>query len=303
MANIAGAPDMSDTPLANIVRLPDGRRLCYAGFGAAGGYPLLYCHGFPASRLEAGLFDAAACRLNLQVIAPDRPGYGRSDFLAGRRIGDWASDMEALADYLGWQRFAVLGVSGGAPYAMACGERLGGRVSRLGLVCPLGQLCSAEATLGMGLLAAQAIRFAREGPFLAGWIYVHLVGPLMRRHPLPALSLLTVAAPQADRQVLRDPAIRQMLAGSVEEAFRQGGKGAAHDLYLYTRPWDIVPDEIAAETHLWHGEADRTVPVAMGRQLAALIPGCHATFYPEEGHFSLPIRHAEAILAVLAGNR
>lgn len=293
---------MSDTPLANIVRLPDGRRLCYAGFGAAGGNSLLYCHGFPTSRLEAVLFDAAARRLNLQVIAPDRPGYGRSDFLAGRRIGDWASDMEALADHLGWQRFAVLGVSGGAPYAMACGERLGGRVSRLGLVCPLGQLCSAEATLGMGLLAAQAIRFAREGPFLAGWIYVHLVGPLMRRYPMPALSLLTGAAPQADRQVLRDPAIRQMLAGSVEEAFRQGGKGAAHDLYLYTRPWDIDPGAIKAETHLWHGEADRTAPVAMGRQLAALIPGCHAIFYPEEGHFSLPIRHAEAILAALAGN-
>lgn len=293
---------MSDTPLANIVRLPDGRRLCYAEYGAADGNPLLYCHGFPTSRLEAGLFDAAACRLNLRVIAPDRPGYGQSDFLAGRRIGDWASDMEALADHLGWQRFAVLGVSGGAPYAMACGERLGGQVSRLGMVCPLGQVCSAEATLGMGMLAAQAIRFACAAPFLAGWIYVHLVGPLMRRYPMPALSLLTGAAPQADRQVLRDQAIRQMLAGSVEEAFRQGGQGAAHDLYLYTRPWDIDPGAIAAETHLWHGEADRTVPAAMGRQLAALIPGCRANFYPEEGHFSLPIRHAEAILAALAGD-
>ncbi|HUX83278.1 MAG TPA: hypothetical protein VMV35_10635 [Halothiobacillus sp.] len=50
---------MIDTPLANIVRLPDGRRLCYAWY------------------------DAAACRQNLRVIAPDRPGYGRSDFLAG----------------------------------------------------------------------------------------------------------------------------------------------------------------------------------------------------------------------------
>lgn len=293
---------MSDTPLANIVRLPDGRRLCYAEFGAADGNPLLYCHGFPTSRLEAGLFDAAARRLNLRVIAPDRPGYGQSDFLAGRRIGDWASDMEALADHLGWQRFAVLGVSGGGPYAMACGERLGDRVSRLGLVCALGQLCRAEATLGMGLLASQAIRFARAAPSLAGWAYAHLVGPVMRRHPLLMLSLLTSAAPQADRQALRDPAIRQMLASSIEEAFRQGGQGAAHDLYLYTHPWDIDPAAIAAETHLWHGEADRTVPVAMGRQLAALIPGCHAIFCPEEGHFSLPIRHAEAILAALAGD-
>ena len=74
---------MIDIPLANIVRLPDGRRLCYAGYGAADGNPLLYCHGFPTSRLEVWLFDAAACRQNLRVIALDRPGYGRSDFLAG----------------------------------------------------------------------------------------------------------------------------------------------------------------------------------------------------------------------------
>jgi len=293
---------MTHTLPANVIKLSDGRRLCYAEFGAAGGTPLLYCHGFPASRLEARIFDAAANAQNFRVIAPDRPGYGLSDFLACRRIGDWASDMGELADRLGLQRFAVLGVSGGGPYAMACGERLGNRVSRIGLVGALGPLCRADSTLGMGFLAAQAIRLARAAPSLAGWMYAQVVGPFMRRHPLAMLSLLTSAAPQADRHALRDPDIQNMLARSIEEAFRHGGRGPAHDLYLYTQPWDIDPGAIAVETYLWHGEADRTVPVAMGRRNAALIPRCHATFYPDEGHFSLPIRRAESILAVLAGS-
>jgi hypothetical protein len=38
----------------------------------------------------------------------------------------------------------------------------------------------------------------------------------------------------------------------------------------------------------------------MGRRLAAALSGCRARFYPEEGHFSLPVRRIEEILATLA---
>jgi hypothetical protein len=34
----------------------------------------------------------------------------------------------------------------------------------------------------------------------------------------------------------------------------------------------------------WQGRADVLVPPAMGRYLAAQIPDCHATFFPEDGH-------------------
>src|SRR2546425_7476771 len=67
----------------------------------------------------------------------DRPGYGRSEPQPGRSIADAASDVEALADDLGFDRFAVVGGSGGAPHALACGALLGERVIRVGaLVTP-----------------------------------------------------------------------------------------------------------------------------------------------------------------------
>jgi pimeloyl-ACP methyl ester carboxylesterase len=37
--------------------------------------------------------------------------------------------------------------------------------------------------------------------------------------------------------------------------------------------------------HLWHGEADGVVPVAMGRHLAQVIPLCRAEFIPGGGHY------------------
>ena len=35
----------------------EGRRIAYAEWGDAAGTPVVYCHGFPGSRLEARLAD------------------------------------------------------------------------------------------------------------------------------------------------------------------------------------------------------------------------------------------------------
>jgi pimeloyl-ACP methyl ester carboxylesterase len=36
----------------NSLTLPDGRKVAYAEFGQPDGYPVLYFHGSPSSRLE-----------------------------------------------------------------------------------------------------------------------------------------------------------------------------------------------------------------------------------------------------------
>ncbi|GAH37048.1 unnamed protein product, partial [marine sediment metagenome] len=80
------------------IRLRDGRALGYAEFGDPGGRPVFYFHGFPGSRLEAQLGDGEASRSGVRLIAVDRPGFGLSDFQAGRRIVDWPDDVSALTD-------------------------------------------------------------------------------------------------------------------------------------------------------------------------------------------------------------
>jgi pimeloyl-ACP methyl ester carboxylesterase len=54
-----------------------------------------------------------AKKLALRVIGLDRPGYGLSDFLAGRKIGDWPDDVVESAEALGIHRFAAPGSSMG----------------------------------------------------------------------------------------------------------------------------------------------------------------------------------------------
>lgn len=105
-------------------RLPDGRTLGYAEFGCPNGRPLMWFHGFPMSRLDGWAADRIARRRGIRVIAPDRPGFGLSTFQPSRRIVDWPADVKALADHIGIKRFAVLGLSGGGPYAVACAYAL-----------------------------------------------------------------------------------------------------------------------------------------------------------------------------------
>ncbi len=103
--------------------LPDRRVLGYAEFGRPDGYPLLFFHGFPMSRLEGYGFDKVARRQNLRVVALDRPGFGLSTFQPGRRITDWPADVQSFAEHMQLTRFAILG--GSRRRAVRAGLRTG----------------------------------------------------------------------------------------------------------------------------------------------------------------------------------
>ena len=87
--------------------LPDGRRLGYTEFGDPSGIPVFAFHGTPGSRFMFRIVHEPARRLGLRIIAPDRPGFGLSDYQENRTLSDWAADVRALADKLGLDRFGA----------------------------------------------------------------------------------------------------------------------------------------------------------------------------------------------------
>ena len=110
----------------------DGRTLAFFERGAPDGMPVLVCHGTPGSRLTRHPDPVMYEHHGVRMVPYDRPGYGRSDPHLGRSVADAAADIAAIADELGLERFAVVGGSGGAPHALACGALLGDRVVRVG---------------------------------------------------------------------------------------------------------------------------------------------------------------------------
>jgi pimeloyl-ACP methyl ester carboxylesterase len=286
--------------LGNTIALADGRKLGLAEYGDPRGAPIVYCHGFPASRLEAAFAHDAARKLGVRLIALDRPGYGLSDFQPGRRIADWPRDVVEATKALGVARFAVLGISGGAPYALACGAQLADRVNAVGVVCGLGPTC-AEDLAFFTPFARLMFGLARRAPPISRAL-VAVIGNVLARRPEWVFSVLAANLPPCDREVINDGSVRGSLLASVREAFRQGTHGVACDLALYAAHCEPAFAPIAAPTHVWHGQCDTTVPAAMGRRLAAAL-NASAVFSPQHGHYSLPIREIEAILRPLVAAR
>lgn len=281
-----------------LLRLPDGRRLCFAEYGAPAGRPLMFFHGTPGARLLAGVAHGAARRLKVRLIAPERPGFGHSDFQPGRRIAAWPDDVMALADALGLARFAVVGVSGGGPHALACAWRYPDRVDVVGIVSGMVPLAdpSDDAAAPDGR-RYPSLALLRGAPWLLrGGLAV--AGPVVRRWPGRALDLLAARAPAADRALLARPEVRAALVDDLREALRCGGRGAGQELTLFGRPWGFRPADVRVPVELWHGEADRQVPVALARRLAREIPDCRARFLPAAGHFWL-LDHSTEVLTTL----
>jgi pimeloyl-ACP methyl ester carboxylesterase len=105
---------------------------------------------------------------------------------------------------------------------------------------------------------------------------------------------------EADRKCLLLPGIKELMAASLVEALRQGTQGPAYEGALFGRPWGFQLEEIKfPKIFLWHGEADQQIPVTIARALAEKIPNCKATYYPNEGHISLIVKHAQDILTAL----
>jgi pimeloyl-ACP methyl ester carboxylesterase len=281
------------------IQLPDGRTLAAAEVGDPDGTPLIYSHGFPGSRFGVQLGEVEAKRHSIRLIAFDRPGWGESDPLPGRRLSDWPRDIATAADRLGCARFNLVGVSGGAPFALACAAALPDRVDSTVIICGLGPVEAMHKGDGMMWHNRIGLKLASRARWLVRPLR-RVTGPLLKRFCGIAIDNLARHAGPADRAVLTDPTIRDILGREFREAFRQGGAGAASDGLIYGADWGLDLAAIKSPVYLWHGEDDRIVPPAMTKWLAKRIPGAHASYLPGEGHFSVVIRHLDKIFGVIA---
>ena len=283
--------------LGQVLLLSDGRQLGYAEYGDRQGAPVLFFHGTPGSRRVARYAGQAAGRRGIRLIAPDRPGFGLSDFQAGRTLGAWPADVVELADALGIERFAVAGVSGGGPYVAACAWRLAGRLTRAGIVSGIGPLD--DPALAAELSRAWRAGFAvvRQLP-AAARVGLGLASLGLRHAPGCMLASIRGSLPEVDRAIFRRPRVQALLLDDAREALRQGTRGAIQELILFSRPWDVPLGQIRMPVHLWHGEADAQVPVAIARRLAAALPECRASFVPGAGHLWV-LDHLDEVLAAL----
>jgi pimeloyl-ACP methyl ester carboxylesterase len=236
--------------------LDDGRQLAYTRAGKRGARPVLFCHGTPGSRLFRPADPRVPAALGIDLVTVDRPGYGRSTRLPGRTLLDWPKDVAAMARKLSWDRFAVIGISGGGPYALACGARLPERVAAVGVVSGVAPFWPAALR---GMLAT-----TRRGFQLAYWApgLLILAARQAARDPERFQARLRRELPECDRRTIERPDVAQVVAENAAEALRSDEM--AREMVLLRNRWGFTLGDVQIPVLVWHGERDRNVPVAHG---------------------------------------
>jgi pimeloyl-ACP methyl ester carboxylesterase len=292
----------SDDRRSRTVVLPDGHRLGYAEWGDPDGWPVLFFHGTPASRLGFEWAEDAAAEYGARLLSLDRPGHGLSDRAPGRTLLDWSRDVTDFADALGLATFAIAGWSGGGPYVLACASAIPDRLSGAAVLSGCGPLDTAAARCSVSSLDRTMLTLSTRTPLVARLIMNQVV--LVVRHaPRLALKGLEQDLSDSDCETFRrlNPDARWAMDFFLE-AFRSGTAGVIDDYRVLATPWDFAPEDIDIRVNFWHGDQDRMASLQEAQAVVARMPDARLVVVPGEGHMLL-MDHFREVLATLAPDR
>jgi pimeloyl-ACP methyl ester carboxylesterase len=278
------------------IRTRDGRRLTVEEYGDPDGSPVVLLHDTPGCRFGVVPQDVVTAHPHIRFIAYDRPGYGDSERLPGRRVADAARDVAELAGALGLGRFSVLGHGGGAPHALACAALLPSRVRRAAALASPAPPDARDLRWFDGMAASQVEEFTRA-----------LTDPLafaerlaaraadIRRDPAQLLVSLRDGLTDSDRRTVSAPAVGEMLLRTYREAVRASSYGWLDDDLALLSGWGFDPAAVTRPVLLWHGAEDTFSPVGHFRWLADRVPRVRPVLQQDAGRFGA----LEALPAVL----
>ncbi len=246
------------------------------------GPPAVLLHGQPGN---AGDWEPVTIRLRerMRVIAPDRPGYGRT---GGRAAGfrDNAAAVIALLDRLGIESAVVAGHSWATGVALAAAIRFPERVQALVLAAPVVP----------GIPAGPADRVLAH-PLVGApvtWLGFKVAGLGLALPPVRRLARTTVPALPPD-QVATTAA--QWRADGAWRSFYAEQRALVDELP------SLAPDlgSVDKRTTILYGTRDWISTPAHARRLARALPNAQLVSADRAGHM-LPQQRPELMAEAIA---
>jgi pimeloyl-ACP methyl ester carboxylesterase len=284
-------------------RTADGREVEYVEVGDPGGQPVVHLHGTPGTAGSVALLEDAARRNGVRLLAVSRPGYGRST-TTPPGLESVARDVGELASGLGVEQFAVLGVSGGGPFALATAAAMPARVRRVLIAAGLGpvhllapQHLEPDDVRALELLGAGDVDGA-----------VALVTAEARRdfdawRQLPDdefKKALSGIAPPSEHYFDTRPDEHAVFVAD----FRRGIErydGFVRDNLSWLGPWDFDLADVVAPVLLCYGDADAMAPATNGEWLSERLPMATLSIQHDAGHGDVCFGSGEHLFAALHG--
>ena len=281
------------------IAVGEDRQIGFAEFGAPQGRAVFWLHGTPGARrqipTEARVY---AEHHDIRLIGIDRPGIGSSTPHMYETISCFGEDLRTIADTLGIDKMAVVGLSGGGPYSLACAAALPDRVVTAGVLGGVAPTCGSDSIRGglMNLGSAVAPLLKLGGSPLrvgASWL-IRAARPVAS----PALDVYAFLSPQADRHLLARPEFKAMFLDDLLNGSRRQLAAPFNDVILFARDWGFRLDEVKVPVRWWHGDHDHIIPFSHGEHVVSRLPDAELFHLPGESHLA-GLGRGEEILATL----
>jgi pimeloyl-ACP methyl ester carboxylesterase len=220
-----------------------------------------------------------------RFISFDRAGYGLSDPWTDHSLIGITEDVAAICDALRIDRFGVLGMSAGGPYALATAARLAQRVIAVAVMAGTAPIHATDFDFFAGMSEAnvEGVNVALKGRE-ADWAEMEPLVALIKNDPYEWLDTITAGMSEAERADAANPLFREMLASGFHEGVRQGGAGWLDDEMATLGDWGFSLDEVRCPVRIWHGSSDGNVPLSHSEYLARKLPRASLTVVPGAGH-------------------
>jgi pimeloyl-ACP methyl ester carboxylesterase len=290
---------MADT---DIFTLKAGRRMAVHHL-AEGGRRIIFFHAAPGS----GNFDPdpdATAKRKVGLLAPNRPGYGDSDPVAGDDWATVASAADDAAELLLRMQSGPAGAAGwsaGGRVALALSARhpqLVDRVVILATPAPDEEVPWIPPEQKQGLEALRGLPPDKAHAQLAAQL-----AQLLPAGSPPEAALATLGGGPGDEAALAAPGAKDRLSRMLKTALAQGMQGLAADIAGYClRPWGFEPAEVQAKTLCLYGSKDPIVGASHGAWWQRNLPQARLEMAPGAGHL-LVIPMWQRALAFLAPGR
>ena len=288
--------DIDRPKLEGNIAIDNDRQIGFAEFGDPQGRAVFWLHGTPGARRQ--IPDEArvyAEQHHIRLIGVDRPGIGSSTPHQYDAVLDFAHDLRVIADVLGIERFAVIGLSGGGPYSLACAAAMPERVvtaAVLGGVAPTrGPDAISGGAMTLGNMVAPVLEVAGLPVRLAAATLIKLIRPVAS----PALEVYARVSPEGDRRLLGRPEFKAMFLDDLLNGSRKQLAAPFADVVVFARPWGFRLDEVKVPVLWWHGDRDHIIPFEHGEHVVAGLPDATMHVIHGESHLA-GLGRAEEIL-------
>lgn len=261
--------------------------MAWAIFGDPDGDTVFWFHGTPGARtqLPADAAELAIAR-GQRIVAVERPGTGESTAHSYNEIVDFAPDLLAIADEIGADKFACVGLSGGGPYVLAAAHEHPERMTAGIVLGGIGPTRGNDAIIShtLALIPASPILHRLRKP-----IGTTLNAAVKLAKPLadPAVKVFFKIQP-GDRAAFdaRPDDLTQFTSDLISAVERRGMNAVIEDLVLFGKHWGFELGHIEVPIVFWSGINDIIVPYFHAERQSKRVPGAKLRTLEGRGHFA-----------------